>query len=258
VRNLWIKTGLLTYPIRRWPLTRIAVLQPSTFGKGLEMTREALERGSNVVLLPEKWTEEFNLDQFISLSRLFNNSIIIPGAFEDQGRNSAYIIHNGKIVGKVSKSHLFSTERDRIQSGEGPTVLDYKGIRFGVAICYDVNFPELVRELIKSGADVLLVPGKVKWKAIDMWLIYLRARALENRIPVFSSMAYDEQEFLGGSSILVPIINEFVELRELHLGNKKDSYIIYDINDELIYNLRKLRRERILELRSYKVNEVKI
>ena len=47
----------------------------------------------------------------------------------------------------------------KLAAGEKPVVLDVRGFRIGLSICYDLRFPELYRELVRQGAEVLLVPA---------------------------------------------------------------------------------------------------
>lgn len=99
--------------------------------------------------------------------------------------------NKGQLVASYQKIHLFDvqlmangesyTESDTIMSGDSPLVFDSPFGRIGIAICYDVRFPELFRELIEQGAEILLVPaaftaltGKAHWEVL------LRSRAIEN------------------------------------------------------------------------------
>jgi len=101
--------------------------------------------------------------------------------FDDQGR----------CVARYDKIHLFDVdipgreERYResatIAAGHSPTVVTTPIGRLGMAVCYDVRFPELFRVMQSQGAEVLSLPsaftaptGKAHWE------ILLRARAVEN------------------------------------------------------------------------------
>jgi len=101
--------------------------------------------------------------------------------FDDQGR----------CVGRYDKMHLFDVdipdrnERYResatVARGDAPRVVTTPIGRIGMAVCYDVRFPELFRILQAQGAEVLSLPsaftaptGKAHWEVL------LRARAVEN------------------------------------------------------------------------------
>lgn len=101
--------------------------------------------------------------------------------FDDQGR----------CVARYDKIHLFDVdipgreERYResatIAAGRSPTVVSTPIGRLGMAVCYDVRFPELFRVMQSQGAEVLSLPsaftaptGRAHWEVL------LRARAVEN------------------------------------------------------------------------------
>ncbi|MCO6523889.1 MAG: deaminated glutathione amidase [Candidatus Schmidhempelia sp.] len=101
--------------------------------------------------------------------------------------NTLVAIHQGKIVAKYRKLHLYDAfmdkESEKVMAGEQvPPLLDIGGVKLGLMICYDLRFPELARRLVLDGADVLVlsaawVRGSLKE---SHWEILLRARALEN------------------------------------------------------------------------------
>jgi deaminated glutathione amidase len=94
---------------------------------------------------------------------------------------------SGETLAAYRKIHLFDAlavrESDRMAPGAAsPSVFTANGLKFGLAVCYDLRFPELFRVLSDQGADVILVPSA--WYAGGMkesqWLTLLRARAIEN------------------------------------------------------------------------------
>ena len=94
---------------------------------------------------------------------------------------------SGGISAAYRKIHLFDAlavrESDRMLPGESPPAVFTAGaFTIGLAVCYDLRFPELFRSLSGQGADVMLVPAA--WYAgplkEDQWLTLLRARAIEN------------------------------------------------------------------------------
>lgn len=104
----------------------------------------------------------------------------------------------GRQVARYDKIHLFDValpdaderynESETIESGKQTTVFDSPYGRIGLAICYDLRFPELFRELVDKGAEIILVPaaftdltGKAHWD------ILVRARAVENLSYIIAS-----------------------------------------------------------------------
>jgi len=98
---------------------------------------------------------------------------------------------DGQRAARYDKIHLFdvdvpgSTESHRESAhtvaGREPRVVETPVGKLGLAVCYDMRFPELFRVLSRQGADLFVVPsaftvptGKAHWESI------LRARAIEN------------------------------------------------------------------------------
>jgi nitrilase len=98
---------------------------------------------------------------------------------------------SGRRVARYDKIHLFDVdvpgsreqyrESNTIEPGNTPLVLDTPFGRLGVAVCYDLRFPELFRYLAAQGLDILALPsaftaatGKAHWDVL------VRARAVEN------------------------------------------------------------------------------
>lgn len=102
---------------------------------------------------------------------------------------------SGACVARYDKIHLFDVEvadaqgayRESATFEPGDVVVcaDTPFGRIGLAICYDLRFPELFRALVDKGAELVAVPaaftavtGEAHWQAL------LRARAIENQVMV--------------------------------------------------------------------------
>ncbi len=114
-----------------------------------------------------------------------------PGA---DGRVAAACLvykSDGQRAARYDKMHLFdvdvpgSTESHRESAhtvpGQEPRVVDTPVGKLGLAVCYDMRFPELFRVLSRQGAEMFVVPsaftvptGRAHWETL------LRARAIEN------------------------------------------------------------------------------
>jgi len=123
--------------------------------------------------------------------------------------NSAVIFDVlGNLVSVYRKIHLFGPEeRALFSSGEELVIVELGGCRVGLAICYDIEFPEMVRELKRRGAEIILAPTANMAPYWEVPTTFVRARALENAITV----AYanhcgreDNLHFTGLSGITGP------------------------------------------------------
>jgi predicted amidohydrolase len=90
--------------------------------------------------------------------------VVIVGGFAELGdagelRNSAAVVDGTGVRDVYRKTHLWALEQDVFQAGDRrPPVVDTPLGRVGVAVCYDMVFPELTRGLALDGADVVAVP----------------------------------------------------------------------------------------------------
>jgi predicted amidohydrolase len=125
----------------------------------------------------------------------------------------------GRCLGRYDKIHLFDVdipgreERYResatVAPGHEPVVVTTPIGRLGLAVCYDVRFPELFRLLQTQGAEIFSLPsaftaptGRAHWELL------LRARAVENLCyvlaPAQSGMHPNGRETYGDSMIVDP------------------------------------------------------
>jgi deaminated glutathione amidase len=90
---------------------------------------------------------------------------------------------------------------------------------FGLAICYDLRFPELFRQLSCRGMEVLLFPSAFTYATgKDHWHALLRARAIENQCFVVAAnqcgQHTDKLKSYGHSLIIDPWGRILAEARE--------------------------------------------
>lgn len=202
------------------------------------LTAEAARRGAHIIVLPELWSTGFDLTRsrehaaqlnvgvFAQMATIATqNKICLTGSvLEKRGvevANSApFFLPNGKMVGVYRKLHLFRLmEEDRfLQPGSAPLLLD--GLPWGatgIAICYDLRFPELFRRYGVGGAKLVIVPGEWPLERIEHWRALVVARAIENQcfMVAVNSAGETGGKVYGGHSLVVdPWGKILVELGE--------------------------------------------
>lgn len=96
-----------------------------------------------------------------------------------------------------SKIHLFDVEveghkpvreSDDFYAGSEPRILERRGWKFGLSICYDLRFSELYSRYALENVDVLLIPSAFLVPTGEAhWHILNRARAIENQVYVIAA-----------------------------------------------------------------------
>ena len=96
------------------------------------------------------------------LKRLPNSGpMIVVGLIEvERGRlfNTAVVVDRGALIGRYRKVHLLGGERV-FDAGTDSQAFEVAGLRFGINICYDTNFPEAARKVADLGASLLVCPA---------------------------------------------------------------------------------------------------
>jgi predicted amidohydrolase len=178
------------------------------------LVRAAAREGAALVVLPEKWSVLGTAEQLaagaepldgpaISWARatarelridLIAGSIVEvadPPARPKHANTSVHVGPDGELRAVYRKLHLFDVEVDgtayRESDGEDPgdeivTTTLRDGTKLGMAVCYDLRFPELFRILTLRGARVLTLPSAFTLATTrDHWEVLIRARAIENQ-----------------------------------------------------------------------------
>jgi len=138
----------------------------------------------------------------------------VVGLFEaDGGRvyNTALLIGPDGVIGRHRKRHLPFLGGDRfVDQPEGiePAVFDSPVGKVGLAICYEIRFPEVVRTLVLSGAEIVVLP--TNWPVASRILadLFTPVRAAENFVYFLAANRNDSEDgtdFLGSSQIVDPI-----------------------------------------------------
>lgn len=118
----------------------------------------------------------------------------IPIAGDDDNKvRAACLVYNdqGERVARYDKQHLFDVnvpesdevyrESDSIERGDELLVVDSPFGKLGIAVCYDLRFPEFFRTLVTQGMEILIIPSAFTSRTGQAhWEVLLRARAIEN------------------------------------------------------------------------------
>ncbi|MBW2061091.1 MAG: carbon-nitrogen hydrolase family protein [Deltaproteobacteria bacterium] len=172
----------------------------------------------------------------------------------------------GNLQAAHRKVHLFDVdlpggvsfhESTVLSPGEKITVLDILGMRLGIAVCYDVRFPEIFRLMALVGAEFVVLPGAFNnVSGPAHWELSLRARAVENTIYVAgvsgTAPPGSSYQSWGHTMMVDPFGEVLVNLEEA------EGVGVVEVDPERIKDIRsrlpllKQRRDDLYELRLLK------
>lgn len=193
------------------------VLLPELFSTGY-IFNEARE----IHELSEKFSSSHTIDSLRSLAKKFNTVIVAGIAEEDNGQyfNTIAVIDKSGLIDRYRKISQTNIDRQYFSRGNQLTTFEYQGVTFGVAICFDLWFPEIVREYSRLGVDILLHPSNFGG---EQSLQISRARAIENSMYVVTCnrVGSDITKDLTGiyrgcSQICSPDGNYLIRLGDAH------------------------------------------
>jgi nitrilase len=190
----------------------------------------AAAAGARLVVLPENFAimgmSEIDKQDFLAEQSIKHGVWLVGGTVplvandSKKVRGSCLLINDkGERVARYDKIHLFDVhlpesgenynESETIEKGDDVVVVDTPFGRLGLAVCYDLRFPELFRKMVDMGAQIITLPsaftamtGRAHWKVL------LRARAIENLCYVVASAQggyhVSGRETFGNSMIVNP------------------------------------------------------
>ena len=210
------------------------------FERAGALIAEAVVRGSDLVVLPEQWSTAYDLENagshasslvgrgrsanwFARFAKLAKtNQVWLTGSIlEVQADGRHYncmpiYAPDGALKGVYRKIHLFRLMEEEVYlaPGQGTTLLDLPWGKTGLAICYDLRFPELFRRYAVYGAELLIIPAEWPCTRREHWRTLLQARAIENQCFVAGCNRVGSSkgtDFCGLSAVIDPWGSTLVE-----------------------------------------------
>lgn len=237
--------------------------------KALELIGDARESGAKLVALPEMFNCYSTLEEMVkraepvpgpTISTLAQEArrhglyilcgSIIEATTDGKCFNTSVIIGpEGNILAIYRKIHLFDIdipgkvrfkESDKILPGNETVTVNVNGWTVGLAICYDLRFPEIFSNLTSKGAELILIPSAFSaHTGKDHWEVLIRARAIENQVfimaPNRSGTSRNNIATYGHSLIVDPwgaVLSQALE-KECIISSKLDAGILEDVRKRL-------------------------
>jgi len=186
-----------------------------------QLIAEAADAGAKLIVLPENFAimgeheqdkvkvreveGEGPIQDFLSTTAKKHGVWLVGGtiplvANADNKVRAACLVYNdqGEQVARYDKIHLFDVsvpgtdevykESDSIEAGNHIGMVDTPYGKLGIAVCYDLRFPEFFRTAAIEGVEILAVPAAFTAETgAAHWEVLLRARAIENQCYVIAS-----------------------------------------------------------------------
>jgi predicted amidohydrolase len=176
--------------------------------ENLELIRRsavsAARQGAELIIFPEMFLTGYNVGDAVfelaetptgpsaqkagQIAREANIALLYgyPERSADRVYNSAVLIRRqGSVLANYRKTHLYGRDENRLfHKGDSLLLANLAGLKIGILICYDVEFPEAVRSLTAAGADFIAVPTALMKPYCRIAHHVVAARAYENEVYV--------------------------------------------------------------------------
>ena len=139
-----------------------------------------------------------------------NIAVAIGVAENDHGKfyNTTLLITPQGIALKYRKTHLWASDRGVFSAGDRFATCEWNGIRVGLLICYDIEFPETARAMAQLGVDLIIVTNGNMDPYGPTHRTAIMARAQENQAfaVMVNRVGYGDGGllFAGGSALVDP------------------------------------------------------
>jgi predicted amidohydrolase len=193
--------------------------------KAQKLIADANPQPGALIVLPEMFSTGFSMnlpvtaepengptEQFLRGIAAKYQSCVIGGLVtktpDFRGRNqSLAIAPDGTLLTRYTKNRPFSMggEDQAHHAGTRVNVFEWQGFKIAPLICYDLRFPELARDAVRAGAEVLIYIAAWPVKRFLHWITLLQARAIENLAYVIgvNRCGSDPQFSYNGRSLVV-------------------------------------------------------
>lgn len=194
---------------------------------------------SDLIVLPEIWpTGFFCFDRYTAESESLDGELVAAfrekaverkcflhmGSFVEKDGDRFYntsLLFNpgGDIIARYCKVHLFgyqSMEQQLLTPGTDVVTVRTPFAHIGLATCYDLRFPELFRKMSEKGVDLIVVTSAWPLARLSAWVLFNRARALENLSFLVSCncAGANAGTAYAGNSMVVSPLGEVLEKRD--------------------------------------------
>jgi predicted amidohydrolase len=174
----------------------------------------------NTEYLKENYTDSKSIQWLQNLAKNKNAALYTSLIIEENDKvyNRGVFVYPDGTIDSYDKRKAFCLAREDqfFTPGESETIINYLGWNLQLQICYDLRFPELVRNRIlpnqRSAYDAILYVANWPNKRVSHWNTLLNARAIENQCYVLGvnrvGIDQNNHHYSGGSQLISPLGEE--------------------------------------------------
>ncbi|MFY9800549.1 MAG: nitrilase-related carbon-nitrogen hydrolase [Methanoregula sp.] len=217
-------------------------------------TRHAADCGAKLICFPEQFATGWDPKPQKNIQDVYGSIITslqtyakeyrigIIGSIREKHdplpKNTAIVINrHGRVLAKYAKMHLFSMGKEHEGSLAGTElgIFTFDSLTCGIAICYDLRFPELFRIYAQKGVHAVFVPSAWPQSRISHWELFIRARAAENQMYVLgvNTTGKTPLEQYNGSSMTADPHGTIISR-----ANEAEQLLFTDIDPEEVERIR--------------------
>ncbi len=256
--NNIIRTGICQMQVGKEKEKNIA--------RAYTMIKKACTKENRLVILPEMFNCPYSAEMFPDYAESYPHGptfkmlsqaareeavYLVGGSVPEleDGRvyNTSFVFGpTGELLGKHQKLHLFDVdlegglsfhESNTLAYGKQITVIKTEIGTFGVAVCYDIRFPELIRLMTLAGAELIIIPAAFNMKTGPAhWELLFKARAIDNQVFLVGAAParnIDASYVSYGNSIVVDPWG-----RTIARADEKETILHAEINLSIIKKVR--------------------
>ncbi len=271
---------ILHYPIMKVRICAVQFVITKNKEENLKKAETYFETASknkcNIICFPEMFLqgslelEDYDGNfvrqakrKFSELSKNHRIYSIMGSIIEKRGKqifNASYVFDDkGKILGRYDKIHLVrNSEREKLSRGKSAKVFKTKFGKIGIQICRDLLYPEVTRELMRKGAEIVFCPsywcsrsssypriynekyfGRKEPREVDF---LVSARAIESEcVFIYVNAAGEMKEkkkwnvLLGRTQIAVPFYGAVKRIED-----NREGILIFDVDKKIISDAKKV------------------
>ncbi len=163
---------------------------PAALDIMLQFAREAEDKKVDLLLFPEcfltgyvlnepyvaEYSYDFKSEQFAAILKQFEHvrpELVFGVSEKKSGKlfNSAVVVNKGEVVGVYRKTHLIDPNEMFYTPGNEYPIFEVNGLKYGINICYDGQFPDAAKAVADQGARLLLLPAQnmIRGENAEKW-----------------------------------------------------------------------------------------